>query len=392
MAASQGFARFLALFGGLYGAYGCLSPLLPNVMAARGLGPAEIGTVLGTATLVRLAAGPLAGRYADAHRAARAVLALAAVGAGLAALAHGPVVGFWPVLMVGLVYAMATAPLAPLADALALAAARGGAAFAYGHVRGAGSAAFIAASAATGWLVEAAGLGAALVAGGVLFLATGALARAVPQANGPRDGSAEDAAGDVSAEARGPDGWRLLLANAPFRRTVLVAALVIGAHALHEAFAMILWLGAGIGAGAAGLLWAESVAAEVLVFLLLGPPTLRRIGPAYALALAAGAGALRWAVMAQTVAIPWLMAAQALHGFSFALLHLACLGLIEGTVPGTLRATALALYGSVGLGLAGALVTLAAGPLFGAFGARAFWGMALLSLCALPLALSLRPR
>ena len=379
MAASQGFPRFLALFSGLYGAYGCLSPLLPNLMAARGLSPGEIGLVLGTATLVRLVAGPLAGRYADAHRAARAVLALAAAGAGLAALAHGPLAGFWPVLAAGLVYAVATAPLAPLADALALAASRGGAAFAYGRVRGAGSAAFIVASAATGWLVEAAGLGAALVAGGALFLATAALARAVPEA--------ETAPAEASLE-----GWRALAANARFRRMVLVAALVIGAHAMHEAFAMILWRGAGIGAGAAGLLWAESVAAEVLVFLLFGPPILRRIGPAYALALAAGAGALRWAAMAQTVAIPWLMAAQALHGFSFALLHLACVGLIEESVPDGARATALALYGSVGLGLAGALVTLASGPLYGHFGAHAFWVMVVLSLCALPPALSLRAR
>lgn len=379
MAASQGFPRFLALFSGLYGAYGCLSPLLPNVMADRGLSPGEIGLVLGTATLVRLVAGPLAGHYADAHRAARAVLALAAAGAGLAALAHLPVSGFWPVLAAGLAYAVTTAPLAPLADALALSAARGGAAFAYGRVRGAGSAAFIAASAATGWLVDAEGLGAALVAGGLLFLATAALTRAVPEA--------ETAPAEASLE-----GWRALAGNARFRLTVLAAALVIGAHAMHEAFAIILWRGAGIGAGPAGLLWAESVAAEVLVFLALGPPTLRRIGPAYALMLAAIAGALRWAVMAQTVAIPWLMGAQALHGLSFALLHLACVGLIEESVPPSARATALALYASVGLGLAGALVTLASGPLYGTFGAHAFWGMVVLSLCALPLALSLRAR
>ena len=379
MAASQGFPHFLALFSGLYGAYGCLSPLLPNVMAARGLSPGEIGLVLGTATLVRLASGPLAGRYADAHRAARAVLALAAAGAGLAVLAHLPVSGFWPVLAAGLAYAVASAPLAPLADALALSAARGGAAFAYGRVRGAGSAAFIAASAATGWLVEAEGLGAALVAGGLLFLATAALARAVPEA--------ETAPADT-----GLAGWRALAGNARFRLTVLAAALVMGAHAMHEAFAMILWRGAGIGAGPAGLLWAASVAAEVLVFLALGPPALRRIGPAYALMLAAVAGALRWAVMAQTVAIPWLMGAQALHGLSFALLHLACLGLIEESVEAGSRATALALYGSVGLGLAGALVTLAAGPLYGHFGAHAFWAMAALSLCALPPALALRAR
>lgn len=61
-------------------------------------------------------------------------------------------------------------------------------------------------------------------------------------------------------------------------------------------------------------------------------------------------------------------------------------------MPVRLRTTALTLYGSVGLGLAGALVTLASGPLYAAFGTRAFWAMAGLSLAAIPLARTLRRR
>ena len=41
-----------------------------------------------------------------------------------------------------------------------------------------------------------------------------------------------------------------------FARVVLVGGLVVGAHAMHDAFAMILWAGAGIApavAGTAGL-------------------------------------------------------------------------------------------------------------------------------------------
>lgn len=376
-----GLPRFLVLYAALYGAYGVLSPILPGFLAARGLTPAEIGLLLAAAGALRLGIGPLAGAFADRHRAGRSILAASLALAGLSTLAHLPGVGLAQLIAPALLYAVGTAAPAPLADALALAAARGGAAFQYGWIRGAGSAAFIAGTAAAGWSIGIFGLAAALVASGGLFLAAGASALALPA----------DRARTTRAGAPW-HGFAALIALPRFRRTVLVAALVIGAHAMHEAFAMILWRGAGIGAGAAGLLWAESVAAEVLVFLLFGPPILRRIGPAYALALAAGAGALRWAVMAQTVAIPWLMAAQALHGFSFALLHLACVGLIEESVPDGARATALALYGSVGLGLAGALVTLASGPLYGHFGAHAFWVMVVLSLCALPPALSLRAR
>ena len=375
----DGLVGCLALYAALYGAYGCISPILPNVLAAGGLSPERIAVLLAAATLVRLVAGPMTGRCADRHAATRPILAAACGLTGLAALAHLAAIGFWPLLAVGLAYAAATAPLAPLADVLALAAARGGAVFPYGWVRGAGSAAFIAGVGAAGWLVQGFGLAGGLVAAAVLFVAAGAAALAGRAAGGAREQASEPGIGFAG-----------LLRLAAFRRTVLVAALVVGTHAMHDTFAMILWRGAGIGAGAAGLLWAEAVAAEVFVFLVAGPPLLARIGPAAGLAVAALAGAVRWAVQAETVALPWLAAIQTLHGLSFALLHLACLGLIERAVPPTARATALTLYGTVGLGLAGAAATLASGPLFSAFHGRAFWAMAGLSLAAVPLALRLR--
>ena len=376
-----GLARFLALYAALYGAYGVLSPVLPGFLAARGLTPGEIGLLLAAAGALRLGIGPLAGAFADRHRAGRSVLAASLALAGLSALAHLPGAGLAQLIGPALLYAAGTAAPAPLADALALAAARGGAAFQYGWVRGAGSAAFIAGTAAAGWLIGLYGLAAALVASGSLFLAAGAAALALPA--GP----------SVAARAGAPwHGFAALVALPRFRRTVLVAGLVIGAHAMHDGFAMILWRSAGIAATTAGLLWSVSVAAEVLVFLLVGPLLLARIGPAAGVAVAACAGALRWAVLASTTALPWLAAAESLHGLSFALLHLACLGLIEASTPADLRTTALALYGTLGLGLSGVAATLASGVLYGAFGASAFWAMAALSLAALPLVPALRDR
>ncbi|ONF48055.1 MFS transporter [Methylobacterium radiotolerans] len=376
-----GLARFLALYAALYGAYGVLSPVLPGFLAARGLTPGEIGLLLAAAGALRLGIGPLAGAFADRHRAGRSVLAASLALAGLSALAHLPGAGLAQLIGPALLYAAGTAAPAPLADALALAAARGGAAFQYGWVRGAGSASFIAGTAAAGWLIGLYGLAAALVASGSLFLAAGAAALALPAGPG------------VAARAGAPwHGFAALVALPRFRRTVLVAGLVIGAHAMHDGFAMILWRSAGIAATTAGLLWSVSVAAEVLVFLLVGPPLLARIGPAAGVAVAACAGALRWAVLASTTALPWLAAAESLHGLSFALLHLACLGLIEASTPADLRTTALALYGTLGLGLSGVAATLASGVLYGAFGASAFWAMAALSLAALPLVPALRDR
>ena len=90
-----------------------------------------------------------------------------------------------------------------------------------------------------------------------------------------------------------------LLGLPAFQRVVVVGALILGSHALHDSFAVIRWTAAGIASGITGLLWAEAVAAEVIVFLLVGPPLLNRLGPARTAMLAAGIGALRWGVSAK---------------------------------------------------------------------------------------------
>ena len=59
--------------------------------------------------------------------------------------------------------------------------------------------------------------------------------------------------------------------------------------------------------------------------------------PAGALVVAALAGLVRWAVMAQSAAVLALALVQPLHGLTFALLHLACMRLLAGIVPPGLK-------------------------------------------------------
>jgi PPP family 3-phenylpropionic acid transporter len=68
------------------------------------------------------------------------------------------------------------------------------------------------------------------------------------------------------------------------------------------------------------------------------------------LAWAALCGLLRWGVMAQTTELAALALVQPLHGFTFALLHLASMRLITNTVPSVMAGTAQAVYGLVGVG------------------------------------------
>ena len=129
----------------------------------------------------------------------------------------------------------------------------------------------------------------------------------------------------------------------------------------------------------------ESVAAEVVVFFLIGPWLLRTLGPTGALAVAAASGVLRWVVMAQTTEVVILAMIQPLHGFTFALLHLACMRIITATVPPALAATAQAVYGLIGIGGVTALLTIFSGWLYGRFGADGFWVMAFLCSLAFPI-------
>lgn len=374
--------RFVALYAQMYAAFGVSSPFLPAFFASRGLGPEQIGILFGAGTAVRLVSGPLGGRIADRTQALRVVLAACAALAALVALALLPARGFAPLFTIGVLQAAALAPITTLADALALRAAtqRGsGSRFEYGWVRGTGSAIFVVGTLASGQVVGAWGLGATILLHAALLVAAASAALLVPEGR-----RAVPITGHTpAATAAG------LLRMASFRRVMLISALVLGSHAMHDAFAVIRWSAGGVTPAVASVLWSESVAAEVVVFFLVGPWLVDRLTPAGVLALAAGAGVLRWVVMAATANVLALALVQPLHGLTFAAMHLACMRLIAAIVPSRLAATGQAMY-ALGAGATTALLTLAAGGLYASLGAQGFLVMALLCAAAPPLTLRLR--
>src|SRR5262245_38061569 len=146
---------FIALYATMYAAFGVASPFWPRFFETRGLAPDELGLLLALGVAVRLVAGPLAGRLADQLGALRAVLALCSAAAAALALTLLAAQGFAVLLLLHMAHAAALAPITTLADALALNAARR-AAFEYGWVRGAASAAFIAGTLVAGQILVAA--------------------------------------------------------------------------------------------------------------------------------------------------------------------------------------------------------------------------------------------
>src|SRR6516165_7337647 len=318
--------RFLLLYAALYASFGVSLPFLPAFLSARDVAPEWLGFLLGAGTAVRLVSAPLAGRLADVFGAFRLELALFAISAAVASLLYLPARVLWVLALVNLMQSALLAPLAPLSDALALSWSRSArrslpGAFEYGWVRGAGSAAFIAGVLVAGQIAGVWGLASILGFTAAGLLAAALSARFVP-----------DPAQGVNSPTRKRKvierDWLVLLQQPAFVRVMLAAALVLGSHAMHDAFAIIRWREAGISPAVSSVLWSESVAAEVLVFLLVGPWLLQVLGRTGALFLAAGAAVVRWGVLAQTADTIALAAIEPLHGLSFALFHLGCIRII----------------------------------------------------------------
>jgi len=136
-----------------------------------------------------------------------------------------------------------------------------------------------------------------------------------------------------------------------------------------------------------GVLWAVSVAAEIVWFF-----TQSRWLPKFSLStwmlICASAMVLRMALT--TWAVEWLWAllfAQVLHALTFATQHTVCIALLSHHFPGRLRGRGQALYASIGYGVPGVLGALAGGALSDAWGVSSVYavsiGMALLAcVCA----------
>ncbi|WP_372618490.1 MFS transporter [Falsiroseomonas sp.] len=370
-------ARHALLYAAQFFAFGVILPFLPAVLAGRGLDPAEVAAVLAAGSAVRLVAGPLGGRLADALSAPRAVLGLAAAAAALAASGFLLAAGFLLLLLVHVALSLAIAPIVPLSDAVTLGAIRRHS-FDYGRVRAAGSVAFILAALLAGQAVALLGMDSAVVLI-VLGLAGTAGAALLLPAGEPSGGP---------GAARGLSAFLAPLGIPPLRRLLVVSALIQGSHAFYYAFGTIHWQAAGLGAGLIGALWATGVVAEIALFLW-GRGVVARLGPLGLSLLAAAMGVLRWGATALTTDPLLLFPLQILHAATFGAQHLATMQVLGRVVPPAQAGTAQALHASLGAGLSMGVMTLASGPLYAAFGGGGYWAMAVLCLAAVPATVAL---
>jgi PPP family 3-phenylpropionic acid transporter len=359
--------RVALFFAALFSASAINTAFLPLWFADRGLNATAIGQILGLASLLRVIAGPSWGSLADRIGKRRPVMLTAGITACAAALLYLPLRGFLPLLVVAATQGIAGSALNPLIDSLALALARARR-MEYGPVRSFGSIAYMAASAGAGWLLSVTGT----------FLVPWLLALSYGAASAVTPFLPEAASRPMS---RGFAGLRLL-ANRPFRLTVIASALIQGSHAAYYGFAPLYWRSQGMSDAVIGLLMAEAIIAEIALFAW-GRGLIERLGPAGLTACAAAASAVRWSVTALAPPLTVLAAIQLLHAATFAMQHLSAMLLLSRAVPPERAATAQALHSALGMGAPGGLLMLLAGFLYAHYGGLAFLAMAAIGGSAL---------
>ncbi len=365
----------VALFVGAYFASMGVTGFMPLWYADRGLSPAAIGQVLAAASFLRVLAGPQWGGIADRLGRRRPVLTGATLAAMVMALTFPLTDGFWPVLLVAAGQGVAASAINPLADSLALSLARQGL-MEYGPVRAVGSATFMVATACAGSLLTAVGswLVPYLLACG--YGTAALLSPLLPEA-------------EIGASrARGFGGWELFRLPV-FRLAVGCTALIQGAHAAYYGFAALLWRSQGLSDRTIGLLFAEGIIVEILLFWR-GRRMIERLGPAGLTACAAIASIVRWSVIALSPGLPVLIVVQLLHAGTFAMQHLSSMLILGRAVPAERAATAQALHAALGYGIPAGAAMFLAGQLFARFGGLAFMAMAVIGGSALLLVRPLR--
>jgi PPP family 3-phenylpropionic acid transporter len=355
------------VFAGIY------MPFWPVWLAAKGIDAAGIAFVLATGIGIKVVVNPLVAHFADRSGARRPIMLGLIAGANVSFAAFFFVDNFIPIFLVNLLFLALWAPVMPLGESLTLLAARTRG-FDYGRVRLWGSLAFIAAAAGAG----------ALLAGRpgdtVLLFLVPAAALTLFAVAGVPDSRAPAAAGRFAALE--------LVGNRPFLTMLLACTLAQASHAAYYAFATLHWQAAGHSETVIGALWAEGVAAEIVLFAA-GPAVLSRCSPAALIVLAGAAGIARWSALAASAALPVLVLAQTLHALTFGAAHLGAIHFIARHVSPAVSATAQSFYSATVMGLGTGLAVFAVGPLYAVSPAGAFFAMTVLSAAALVPALAL---
>lgn len=363
--------RWLALsYFTYFFSYGIFLPFWSVWFSGIGLNPEIIGLLLGAGLVARfLGSLLLAPRVKNP---ARLIVALRL----LALLTLIFTAAFWFgqhvlwLLAVMICFNLVFSPLVPLTDALAATWSRQ-ITMDYGRVRLFGSLAFVIGSALTGKLVSLYGYQTILLLL-TLGCASMSLGMLLPPSVMPH--------GELRREMHsGFIVWKRMVGQ--HWRFLLCVTLLQGAHAGYYGFSAIYWHSVGYSASVIGYLWSLGVVAEVIIFALSNR-LFRRFTARDLLLVSTLCGLARWALLASTTDLSWLVIGQILHCGSFTVCHLAAMRYIAARQSHEVIRLQ-AVYSAVAMGGGIAIVTAFSGISYQYFHGGVFWVMAAVALPAL---------
>jgi MFS transporter, PPP family, 3-phenylpropionic acid transporter len=371
--------RFSTCYALMMMGAGVQLPFLPLWLNARGFSVAQIATVVAAMMAVRAIGAPLFAFVADRIGNRIAVIRGCALMAVFAYWVLPFTEGFGQMLPVAVLAGFFFAPVFPLTEGFSVdASAFHG--LDYGRIRLWASLSFLVGSLVsgalltqipatdTGWLIASAQSLSVLAT--FLLPPEPALAVEHHQPNKIEFGEA----------------FKFLFTSR-FTVFLFAASLANASHGMMYSFSTVHWSGLGFSTLTIGILWVCAVLAEVGLFAFSNR-VIERLGSPLLLCLGLGGGVIRWVGMAFASSVIEMGVLQTLHAVSFASAHLALMHFIRLNVPRKLRNTAQGLYAALAGGVLLSSVTWISGPLYAAFGGKAYVAMAMISMLGLGLAIA----
>ncbi len=373
----------------IFALVGLTFPFLPVYFSDIGMSDSKIAILLAIPPLVMLFTGQLVGYLTDIHLNQKSVLALLCLmGAGVYAVF--PYARSFTTLMVMMtLHSIALRPCLSLANSLVLASSDGERRF--GLLRSLGSVSFVVASVVVGVLADADKESGLMwmfhlgVAVNIVAATTAMGLKDVPLGHGSRlVGRQRSTFWAVQKEIMAEPIVRVFLAftllsqlghgaGVIFQSRLITDPEMIGARNVDAAVAM------NIGA-----------VSEIFVFLFFNRLLGRvRLMPLFLIAVLAQI--VRWAIIWSFPVLWVVQATNVLHIFTFGLMHICTVVLINRETPHHLRASGQALLSIVYMTLSGTLSQVIASAFFAVGNVHQFYGLAaLLAIPCLPLWLRMK--
>ncbi|HEY6633631.1 MAG TPA: MFS transporter [Rhizobiaceae bacterium] len=368
--------RMSLIFAAVFIPLGVNVPYFPLWLEAKGFGPEQIAVILSAPIFLRVVTTPIISSMADRAKDRANVLIAISVAAFLMSLGYFLTPTYATVLAVTLAINVFWTPQSPLADSLALSGVRRFGSN-YPRMRIWGSLSFLGANFFGGIILAATGADAVPVMITFGLFAAFAAALVTPRLGRPRVASPLSASG---LQAAAPS-----LLNRYFLLFVTGTGVLVASHGLLYGFASIYWKAIGISDQVIGFLWAWSVVAEVVAFLLFNR-VFGRVSSTTVLTVAGLAAIVRWIAFPMIepmgLGVPGFFAVQTLHALSTGLLLIGLQQMIGETVPEerTGAAQGIAYFAN---GFSTGVVTLASGPLYESLGGEGFYVMAVIAAIGL---------